>query len=101
MGILKHINAGDLCIAYEESGNTNGIPVILLHGFPYDVRAYNEVTKNLLTENCWVIVPYLRGFGPTRFLSADTIRSGQQGALANDLIALMDALSIEKAIAGG
>jgi pimeloyl-ACP methyl ester carboxylesterase len=101
MGTLKHINAGDLCVAYEESGNTNGIPVILLHGFPYDVRAYNEVTKNLLTENCWVIVPYLRGFGPTRFLSTDTIRSGQQGALANDLIALMDALSIEKAIVGG
>jgi pimeloyl-ACP methyl ester carboxylesterase len=101
MGILKHINAGDLCIAYEESGNTNGIPVILLHGFPYDVRAYNEVTKNLLTENCWVIVPYLRGFGPTRFLSPDTMRSGQQAALANDLIALMDALAIEKAIVGG
>ena len=101
MGILKHINAGDLCIAYEESGNTNGIPVILLHGFPYDVRAYHEVTKNLLTENCWIIVPYLRGFGPTKFLSPDTIRSGQQAALANDIIALMDALFIEKAIVSG
>lgn len=101
MGILKYINAGDLCIAYEESGNTNGIPVILLHGFPYDVKAYDEVAKNLLTGNCWVIVPYLRGFGPTRFLSPSTIRSGQQAALANDLIALIDALSIEKAIVGG
>jgi pimeloyl-ACP methyl ester carboxylesterase len=101
MGILKHINAGDLCIAYEESGNTNGIPVILLHGFPYDVRTYDAVTKNLLTENCWVIVPYLRGFGPTKFLSPDTIRSGQQAALANDLLALMDALFIQKAILGG
>ncbi len=101
MGILKYINAGDLCIAYEESGNTNGIPVILLHGFPYDVRTYDEVTKNLLTKNCWVIVPYLRGFGPTKFLSLDTIRSGQQAALANDLIALMDALFIEKAIVSG
>lgn len=101
MGILKHIDAGDLCIAYEESGNTNGIPVILLHGFPYDVRAYREVTKNLLAKNCWVIVPYLRGFGPTRFLSPDTIRSGQQAALANDLIALMNALSIEKAMVAG
>lgn len=101
MGILKYINAGDLCIAYEESGNTNEIPVILLHGFPYDVRAYDEVTKNLLAKNCWVIVPYLRGFGPTKFLSFDTIRSGQQAALANDLIALMDALFIEKAIVSG
>ncbi len=101
MGIMKYINAGDLCIAYEESGNTNGIPVILLHGFPYDVRSYDEVTKNLLTKNCWVIVPYLRGFGPTKFLSLDTIRSGQQAALANDLVALMDALFIEKAIVSG
>ncbi len=101
MGILKHINAGDLHIAYEESGNSNGVPVILLHGFPYDVRAYDEVTNILLTENCCIIVPYLRGFGPTRFLSNGTIRSGQQAALANDLIALMDALSIQKAIVGG
>ena len=101
MGILKYINAGDLCIAYEESGNTNGIPVILLHGFPYDIRTYDEVTKNLSEENCWVIVPYLRGFGLTKFLSSDTIRSGQQGALAFDLIALMDALSIEKTILCG
>jgi len=101
MGILKHINAGDLCIAYEESSNTNGIPIMLLHGFPYDIRTYDEVIKNLVTENCWVIVPYLRGFGPTKFLSSDTIRSGQQAALAYDLIALMDALSIEKAIVCG
>ena len=101
MGILKYINAGDLCIAYEESGNTNGIPIILLHGFPYDVRAYDEVAKKLSAENCWIIVPYLRGFGQTKFLSADSIRSGQQAALANDLIELMDALSIERAIVGG
>ena len=67
----------------------------------YDVRAYDEVTNHLLTENCRIIVPYLRGFGPTKFLSPDTIRSGQQSALANDLIALMDALSIQKAIVGG
>ena len=101
MGILKHINAGDLCIAYEESGNVDGTTIILLHGFPYDVRAYDEVTKHLLTENCRIIVPYLRGFGPTKFLSPGIIRSGQQAALANDLIALMDALSIQKAIVGG
>jgi pimeloyl-ACP methyl ester carboxylesterase len=72
-----------------------------MHGFPYDIRTYDEVTKHLLTENCRIIVPYLRGYGPTKFLSADTIRSGQQAALANDLIALMDALSIQKAIVGG
>lgn len=100
-GTLKHINAGDLCIAYEESGNVDGTAIILLHGFPYDIRAYDEVTKHLLTGNCRIIVPYLRGFGPTKFLSPDTIRSGQQAALANDLIALMDALSIQKAIVGG
>ena len=101
MGIVKYINAGDLCIAYEESGNSNGIPVILLHGFPYDVRAYDEVVKNLESGNYWIIVPYLRGFGPTRFLSPDTFRSGQQAALGSDLIELMDALSIENAILGG
>ena len=101
MATLKYINAGDLCIAYEESGNINGVPVILLHGFPYDVRAYDEVAKNLLTKNCRIFVPYLRGFGPTKFLSPGTIRSGQQAALANDLVALMDALSIQKAILGG
>lgn len=101
MGKLKYINAGDLCIAYEESGNVDGTTVILMHGFPYDIRTYDEVTKHLLTENCRIIVPYLRGYGPTKFLSAHTIRSGQQAALAYDLIALMDALSIQKAIVGG
>lgn len=101
MGILKYINAGDLCIAYEESGNVDGTTIILLHGFPYDVRTYDEVTNYLLSENCRIIVPYLRGFGPTKFLFPDTIRSGQQAALAYDLISLMDALSIPKAILGG
>ena len=101
MGKLKYVNAGELCIAYEESGNVDGTTIILMHGFPYDIRTYYEVTKYLLTENCRIIVPYLRGYGPTKFLSADTIRSGQQAALANDLIALMDALSIQKAIVGG
>ncbi|MGC4035841.1 MAG: alpha/beta hydrolase [Chitinophagaceae bacterium] len=101
MGLLKHINAGDLSIAYEESGNADAVAIILLHGFPYDIRTYDAVTKHLLTENCRIIVPYLRGYGPTKFLSADTVRSGQQAALANDLIALMDSLSIQKAIVGG
>jgi len=100
MATLKYINAGDLCIAYEESGNSNRNPVILLHGFPYDVRTYDEVAEKL-AGNCRVIVPYLRGYGPTTFLSPDTIRSGQQAALGSDLVALMDALSIEKAILGG
>jgi len=101
MGTFKYIDAGDLCIAYEESGNADGTAIVLLHGFPYDIRAYDEVTKHLLSESCRIIVPYLRGFGPTKFLSSDTIRSGQQAALASDLIALMDALSIKKAILGG
>ncbi len=101
MNKLKYINTSDLCIAYECNGNTNGIPVILLHGFPYDVRAYDNVTKLLSTENYWVIVPYLRGFGATRFLSDSTIRSGQQAALAYDLIELMDKLSIDKALISG
>ena len=101
MATLKTIDAGDLCIAYEESGNVGGTAVILLHGFPYDIRAYDEVTKHLLNENCRMIVPYLRGFGPTKFLSPNTMRSGQQAALAHDLIALMDALSIQKSIVGG
>lgn len=101
MNMLKYINAGDLCVAYEESGNSTGVPIILMHGFPYDVRAYDEVAKILAAENCRVIVPYLRGFGPTRFLSDDTLRSGQQAALAGDLLALLDVLSIQKAIVGG
>jgi len=101
MGTLKHINAGDLCIAYEESGDIDGTPIILLHGFPYDIRAYDEVTKLLLTRSCRIIIPYLRGFGPTKFLTPATIRSGQQAALAADLIALMDVLSIQKAVVGG
>lgn len=101
MAGLKHINAGDLSIAYEESGNADGTPVMLMHGFPYDIRAYDEVVKLLSVENCRIIVPYLRGYGQTKFLSTDTIRSGQQAALAYDLKALMDALSIEKAVVGG
>ena len=101
MGLLKYIDAGDLCVAYEESGPENGMPVILLHGFPYDIRSYDEVTKILEAQNCRVFVPYLRGFGPTHFLSEHSIRSGQQAALGSDLLALMDALSINRAILAG
>jgi len=101
MGALKYIDAGDLCVAYEESGSSHGTAVILLHGFPYDVRAYDGVVKELVTGNYRIIVPYLRGFGPTKFLSAGSIRSGQQAALASDLVALMDALSMQNAILAG
>ena len=101
MLILKHVEAGVLNVAYIESGSPGGTPVLLLHGFPYDVHAYDDVTPLLVTAECRVIVPYLRGYGPTRFLSADTPRSGQQAALAHDLLALMDALAIKNAVLAG
>lgn len=101
MTTLKYIKAGDLLIAFEESGNALGIPVILMHGFPYDVRAFDETVKYLAESNYRIIIPYLRGYGPTKFLSDFTIRSGQQAALGYDLLALMDALEIKKAIVGG
>jgi len=97
----KRIDAGVLSVAYEESGSENGKPVILLHGFPYDVHAYDDVTPLLVSAGCRVIVPYLRGYGPTRFLSTATPRSGQQAVLAHDLLALMDALSLEQAVLAG
>jgi pimeloyl-ACP methyl ester carboxylesterase len=90
-----------LKIGYEESGPVDGVPAILLHGFPYDVRAYDEVARVLAGEGMRVVVPYLRGFGPTRFIDPSIPRSGQQGALAQDLIDLMDALGIDQAIIGG
>lgn len=101
MAGLHRIHAGVLDIAYEESGPRDGAPVILLHGFPYDVRAYDEVAPRLAAAGHRVIVPYLRGYGPTRFLDDATPRSGQQGALAADLLALMDALAIPRAILAG
>lgn len=96
---MKTVEAGVLRVAYEERGD--GAPVVLLHGFPYDIHAYDEVTPPLVEAGCRVITPYLRGYGPTRFLSDDTPRSGQQAALGNDLVMLMDALSIESAVLGG
>jgi pimeloyl-ACP methyl ester carboxylesterase len=99
--MLKHIHAGVLSVAFEEHGAPCGRAVILLHGFPYDVRAYDEVAVPLAAAGCRVIVPYLRGYGPTRFLSAETMRSGQQAALAHDLLALMDALAIRQAVLAG
>lgn len=101
MSALKYIDAGDLRVAYEESGNKEGTPLILLHGFPYDTRAYDGVCSQLAYKHYRIIVPYLRGYGPTSFISSDTIRSGQQAALGYDLIHLMDALHISKAILCG
>jgi len=98
---LKSVSAGVLEIAYYESGPADGVPVILLHGFPYDAHAYDAVAESLAGDGFRVIVPYLRGYGPTRFLSPDTIRSGEQASLGFDLLALMDALAIPKAVLGG
>lgn len=97
----KQVEAGVLRVAYEDSGAASGTPVFLLHGFPYDVRAYDAVTPRLVEAGCRVIVPYLRGYGPTRFLSAETPRSGQQAVLAHDLLALMDALQIQRGVVAG
>ena len=98
---MKHVAAGVLDVAYLETGSPDGAPVILLHGFPYDVHAYDEVAERLAAAGRRCIVPYLRGYGATRFLSADTPRSGQQAALGADLLALMDALAIPQAVLGG
>ena len=98
---MKHISAGVLDVAYEEAGAADGTPVFLMHGFPYDVHAFDEVTPLVVARGCRVIAPYLRGYGPTRFLSADTPRSGQQAVLGHDLLALMDALAIPSAVLGG
>jgi len=98
---LNTINAGPLCIAYFEAGPADGPPVFLMHGFPYDIHAYEEAAPMLAAAGCRVIVPYLRGFGPTRFLSDATPRSGEQAALGADLLALMDALAIPRAVLAG
>jgi len=94
---IKRIRTNTLEIAYEESGPETGIPVLLMHGFPYDPRAYDDVTPPLAAAGYRAIVPYLRGYGPTRFLSAQTPRSGQQAALGRDLLDLMDALRLPNA----
>jgi pimeloyl-ACP methyl ester carboxylesterase len=98
---LKSIQTGVLQIAYEDRGPADAVPVVLLHGWPYDPRDYDEVVPLLTAAGCRVIVPFLRGFGPTRFLAPDTPRSGQQAALGNDLKELMDALGIERAALAG
>ena len=98
---LKHIEAGVLDIAYFETGAADGPPVFLMHGFPYDIHTYAEVAPMLAEAGCRVIVPYLRGYGATRFLDAATPRSGEQAALGADLLALMNALHIPRAVLAG
>src|SRR5437870_11381306 len=100
-GPIKQIDAGVLNVGYAEVGPTEGPVVILLHGWPYDIHSYVDVAPRLSKAGYRVIVPYLRGSGTTRFLSSETFRNGQQSVIALDIIALMDALKIEKAILGG
>jgi pimeloyl-ACP methyl ester carboxylesterase len=100
-GSLKQIDAGLLNVGYAEAGPTNGPPVILLHGWPYDIHSYVDVAPLLASAGYTVIVPYVRGYGTTRFLSSGTFRNGQPSVLALDIIALMDVLKIEKAIIAG
>ena len=98
---LKNVDAGVLNIAYYEAGPADGPAVVLLHGFPYDIEAYAEVAPILTAAGCRVIVPYLRGFGPTRFLNAGTLRSGEFAAFGADLLALLDALALPRAVLAG
>jgi len=100
-GPLKQVDAGRLSVGYAEAGPAGGPAVILLHGWPYDIHSFADVTPVLASAGYRVIAPFVRGYGTTRFLSDDTPRNGQQAALAADVIALMDALGIEKAILGG
>jgi pimeloyl-ACP methyl ester carboxylesterase len=97
----RRIRTATLDIAYEESGAAEGVPIFLMHGWPYDPRCYDAVIAPLCSAGARVIVPYLRGFGPTRFLSDKTPRSGQQAALGNDLRELMDALAVDRAVLAG
>jgi pimeloyl-ACP methyl ester carboxylesterase len=100
-GALKQVDAGVLSIGYAEAGPPEGLAVILLHGWPYDIHSFADVTPALAAAGYHVIVPFVRGYGTTRFLSDSTPRNGQQAALAADVIAHMDALSIDRAILAG
>jgi len=100
-GPLKQIDAGLLNVGYAETGPANGAPVILLHGWPYDIYSFVDVAPVLASAGYRVIVPYIRGYGSTRFLSSNTVRNGQPSVVAVDTIALMDALKIEKPILAG
>jgi pimeloyl-ACP methyl ester carboxylesterase len=100
-GALKQVDAGLLSVGYVEAGPEDGTTVLLLHGWPYDIHSFVEVVPLLAAAGYRVIVPHLRGHGTTRFLSNDAVRNGQQSAVALDIITLMDALHIERAILGG
>jgi pimeloyl-ACP methyl ester carboxylesterase len=100
-GTLSRVDAGDLSIEYADIGPRAGAPVLLLHGWPYDIHSFAEAAPMLAAKGHRVIIPYLRGYGGTRFRSADTMRNGQQAALALDVIGLMDALEIRQAVIGG
>jgi pimeloyl-ACP methyl ester carboxylesterase len=101
MTTIRHQRTSTLDVAYEEHGRPEDDAIVLLHGFPYDPRCYDVVAPSLAGEGYRVIVPYLRGYGPTRFASPATMRSGQQAALGHDLVELLDALSIETAALAG
>src|ERR1700720_228663 len=98
---LRHVDAGVLNIAYCEAGPADGPVVMLMHGFPYDIHSYVDVAPMLASRGCRVVVPYLRGYGPTRFRDPATPRSGEQAAIGADLIALMDALAVKRAVLAG
>jgi pimeloyl-ACP methyl ester carboxylesterase len=95
------VRAGVLDVGYERHGDPDGWPVVLLHGFPYDPRCYDEIVGPLAEAGADVVVPYLRGYGPTRFVDAATVRSGQQAALAHDLRELIGALELHRPVVGG
>ena len=98
---LRQVDAGVLSIAYYEAGPADGPAVMLMHGFPYDIHSYVDVAPQLAAQGCRVIVPYLRGYGPTRFRDSATPRSGEQAAVGADMMALMDALGIQRAVFAG
>jgi len=98
---MKHIETKQLNVAYRATGPSNGKPIFLMHGFPYDVHSYDAVSERLAEQGFRCIIPFLRGYGPTTFRSPDILRSGQQAALGADLLSLMDALDVPEAFVGG
>lgn len=98
---LRRVDAGELSVGYYDLGSATGEPVVLLHGFPYDVHSYTDVAPQLVEAGFRVLVPYLRGYGPTRFLDEHSDRSGQQAALGADLLAFLDALDLEEPVLAG